>query len=66
MKLMFQRATDLKSRTQMNEVYITYLMFIAFVKVNVIPFVLLLFCFFVTYFKGLKIALRLMFVTFQQ
>lgn len=31
-KLMFQIATDLRSRTQMNEVYITHLMFIAFVK----------------------------------
>lgn len=55
---MFQIATDLRSRTQMNEVYITHLMFIAFVKINVTPFVLvifLLFCYITL--RGVKIAL---------
>lgn len=40
---MLQIARDLKSQTEMNGAYIIHLMFIAFVKINVPPVVLMIF-----------------------
>lgn len=48
MKIRLQTATGLKTRTQMNDIYTPHFMFIAFVKINVITFVLVLFCSYVT------------------
>lgn len=65
MKLMFQTATDLNSARQADEVDSAQLLFIGFVRIYVIPFVLVLSCSSGHGFEGCEIAFWLRFVTFQ-
>lgn len=56
MKLMFQTATDLNSARQADEVDSAQLLFIGFVRIYVIPFVLVLSCSSGHGFEGCEIA----------